>query len=339
MIKNRIPSDSAKWLVRQLHIMGIPPELVLEGTGLSEAWLQDEDALIMPVQYLRIVNNALNETGDSALGLNLGRKENLADEGIWGYAILSSPTLGEANRVAQQFWALNGALVTLSYQIAEDNIIWKIYPAFPIDSSRIWIFAVEELLSTFFFAARYLSNNQFRLTDIQLSYPDPGYGHYYQKMFSCPVHFTCDVDLFRASIAFNDQHTYLGQPRMAALCQTKCAELLAILKGADEVIDAIRKIIISSPGQSLHLPDIACRMAISSRTLRRRLQERGMTYQQILDEVRTQIAKEYLKTTNLSADQISDRLGFSETAAFRRAFKKWTGLNTKAYRKYGVWTP
>lgn len=71
---------------------------------------------------------------------------------------------------------------------------------------------------------------------------------------------------------------------------------------------------------------------MSPRTMRRRLQERGTTYQHILDEVRIELAKEYLGSTALSVDQIAGPIGFTEAATFRKAFKKWTGKNIREFR-------
>jgi AraC-like DNA-binding protein len=328
-----IPSYSAKWLVKQLAMRGIAPDRILRGTGLSEPWLKDENALITPAQYLTIVNHALDESGDPALALHLGQHSNLGELGIWGYAIISSPTLGEANRVALQFWELQGALVTLSYKKEKDCSTWEISPAFPMDSLRIWIFAVEELLATFFSGTDFLSNQDPHAAEIHLTYPDPGHGDLYREMFKCPVYFEREKDLFRVSLPFEDLPTAMGNPRLAAICKQQCQELLAKLKGSDELIGAIRDAIIASLGQFPHLQEIAGQLAMSPRTLRRRLQERNTTYQHILDEIRYELAKEYIITTSLSVDQIASRIGFSEATTLRRAFKKWAGLNIKEFRR------
>lgn len=333
MAQDKIPSYSAKWLVRQLVTQGIPLNRILRGTDLSEVWLKDENALIAPANYLTIVNNALDESKDPALALHLGQKPNLGELGIWGYAIISSPTLGEANQVALQFWELNGALVTLSYKKEHDCSTWEISPAFPMDSLRTWIFAVEELLSTFFSGSDFLSNQDFQIAEIHLSYPDPGHGALYRELFNCPVYFNKDVDLFRICFPFEDVPTSMGNPQLAAICKQQCQELMAKLKGSDEMIVAIRDAIIASLGQFPRLPEIAGQLAMSPRTLRRRLQERNATYQHILDEIRVELAKEYIVTTNLSVDQIASRIGFSEATTLRRAFKKWTGLNIKEFRR------
>ena len=332
----RIPSYSAQWLVHQLVIKGVPLNRILRGTGLSEAWMKDDNALITQADYLTIVNNALDETKDPALALHLGQKSNLGELGIWGYAIISSPTLGEANEVTLQFWELNGSLVTLSYRKENDCSTWEIRPAFPMDSPRTWIFAVEELLATFFSGSDFISGQAFPITEICLSYPDPGHGDLYREMFKCPVHFNKHEDLFRICFPFEDVPTSMGNPRLAAICKQQCRELMAKLKGSDELIDAIRDAIIASLGQFPRLPEIAAHLAMSPRTLRRRLLERNTTYQHILDEIRSELAKEYIVTTSLSVDQIASRIGFSEATTLRRAFKKWNGLNIKEFRRMEV---
>ena len=336
MAKDKIPSYSAKWLVHQLVIRGVPLNRVLKGTDLSEEWMKDENALIAQADYLRIVGNALDETGDPALALHLGQKPNLGELGIWGYAIISSPTLGEANEVTLQFWELNGSLVTLSYRKENDCSTWEIRPAFPMDCPRTWIFAVEELISTFFSGSDFISDQDFPITEINLSYPDPGHGDLYRKIFKCPVYFNKDVDLFRICFPFEDVPTSMGNPQLAAICKQQCQELMAKLKGSDELIGTIRDAIISSLGQFPRLPEIAANLAMSPRTLRRRLLERNSTYQKILDEIRVELAKEYIITTSLSVDQIASRIGFSEATTLRRAFKKWTGMNIKEFRRLEV---
>jgi len=133
-----------------------------------------------------------------------------------------------------------------------------------------------------------------------------------------------------------DLQTTLGRQEIASFCKEECRTLLKKLKGADELVDTIRKIIINSPGQSLCLQDVAKELAMSPRTLSRRLRERNQTFQRIIDDVREELGKEYLSATNLSVAQISDRLGFSEPAVFRRAFKKWTGINISVFKEQGA---
>ena len=81
------------------------------------------------------------------------------------------------------------------------------------------------------------------------------------------------------------------------------------------------------------LEECAAQLGISSRTLRRRLQERGLSYQDIADSVRADFARSYLESSRLSIECIAERLGFSEPTSFSRAFRRWTGMSPREFRK------
>jgi AraC-like DNA-binding protein len=78
---------------------------------------------------------------------------------------------------------------------------------------------------------------------------------------------------------------------------------------------------------------VAAKLSIGTRTLRRRLKALGTSYQKVLDDVKKQLAMEYLQTTTLSVQEISDLLGYSEVTNFRRAFVKWADVSPYQYRK------
>jgi AraC-like DNA-binding protein len=92
-------------------------------------------------------------------------------------------------------------------------------------------------------------------------------------------------------------------------------------------------ILIGTPGEFPKLDEIAEKLLLGTRTLRRRLQGLGTSYQKILDDVKKALAVEYLQTTNLSVQEISDLLGYSEVTNFRRAFVKWVEISPYQYRK------
>jgi AraC-like DNA-binding protein len=77
---------------------------------------------------------------------------------------------------------------------------------------------------------------------------------------------------------------------------------------------------------------VADRLATTVRTLHRRLHAEGVSFTQILDDVRCNLAKEYLRSTKLSVDDISELVGFSEAANFRHAFHRWTGSTPANFR-------
>ncbi|HAT32227.1 MAG TPA: AraC family transcriptional regulator, partial [Janthinobacterium sp.] len=87
-----------------------------------------------------------------------------------------------------------------------------------------------------------------------------------------------------------------------------------------------------SRGQ-VRLPAIADELKLSPRTLQRKLSESGASFQQVLDEARFALAKDYLRQPGLSLVDIAFLLGYQEQSAFTHAFKEWAGANPGAYRE------
>jgi AraC-like DNA-binding protein len=81
------------------------------------------------------------------------------------------------------------------------------------------------------------------------------------------------------------------------------------------------------------MASIARKLALSTRTLQRRIEAEGTTYQQVLDDTRTDLARHYLQNTALSVAEIAFLLGFSEPNSFYRAFRAWTGTTPDAVRR------
>jgi AraC-like DNA-binding protein len=87
------------------------------------------------------------------------------------------------------------------------------------------------------------------------------------------------------------------------------------------------------PGVAASLEQVARSLHMTETTLNRRLQQEGLHFQTIKDELRREASIRYLQHENLSLSAIADRLGFSEPAAFSRAFKRWTGFTPSVFRQ------
>ena len=95
-----------------------------------------------------------------------------------------------------------------------------------------------------------------------------------------------------------------------------------------QVATAVTEILEDGPG----IDEVARKLNMSARTLRRRLTEKDASYQQILQDVRCQIAIAYLRDTHMTVEDIAGRVGFTDSANFRHAFKRWTGQPPSHFR-------
>ena len=112
-------------------------------------------------------------------------------------------------------------------------------------------------------------------------------------------------------------------------CELQRLEIL----GPIGYVEKIRKIIQESVEVIPNLDQIAEQFNTTARTIRRKLKEQGYTFQELLAEELSRKAIRMLETTNLTIEQISLCLGYSESASFIHAFKRWTGSTPKWYRK------
>jgi len=95
----------------------------------------------------------------------------------------------------------------------------------------------------------------------------------------------------------------------------------------------VRRRLLRAPGKFPSQEAMAAELHISVRTLRRRLNDERITYRDIVAEVRYELARRYLSTSELTVGQIGDLLGYDDTANFRRAFKRWSGKTAQAWRE------
>ncbi|EAT12179.1 helix-turn-helix transcriptional regulator [Bermanella marisrubri] len=100
----------------------------------------------------------------------------------------------------------------------------------------------------------------------------------------------------------------------------------------EKVIEEIEQILITSMGDFPNFPMLASAFNMSGRTLRRQLANMGTSYQKLLDDFRSERAKYYLTDSQYTTEEIADKLGFSDVANFRHAFKKWVGVSPAVYR-------
>lgn len=328
-----IRADSAQWLIRQAKGNGLSTERLLVDTGLDRDWIHRKNATISYNQYCKLIQNTLDESGDPGIGLKFGRQINITEFGFFGYAIMSCQTMAEAFRVGHRFWELGGQLLNISITQDDQYLTLTFYPASPLVKDRILIYAVEEDISTTVAGATFIANQPMPVEKIDLSYSAPGHMDLYRKEFNCPVFFDQPENRICIKSSFLDLPIPTANAEVTNLVKRQCEELLLNLQRSDEFVEEVRRVLINSLGHFPNSGEMAKELGLSTSSFYRQLKNKDTSFQKILDEVRTEIAMKYLAKTNLTIDQISDLIGFSETTTFRRAFKKWTGQTASEFRK------
>ena len=133
--------------------------------------------------------------------------------------------------------------------------------------------------------------------------------------------------------AWLDRAPLMANPIAAAQMSETCAQMLGQLQRAEGMSHRVcQELTRSAPGRFPDMETIANTLCMTSRNLRRKLEAEGTSYQALLDGVRQSLARDYLNNSFLGVDDIRAALGFSEAAAFRHAFKRWTGVTPAEFR-------
>ena len=123
-----------------------------------------------------------------------------------------------------------------------------------------------------------------------------------------------------------------GDRETSRYFRQQCQVLIGKLKGQSHFADDVRMILLARPGEFPTIEQAAEQLNLSTRTLRRRLKEEGCSFRELLNEVRFQMARDYLTETRLPLSEISWLLGYTEPGNFSHAFNRWCGLTPRAYR-------
>jgi len=328
------------------HIKALPPALAamqamghdarqcLAGTGIEpEDLLAPEPRLELSLaQEFRFHRNLLALSGDPLLGLKLGQAYPLQSYGLFGYAFLSAPTLRQALNIVSKYGPLSFTLFRISFRETATTAVLQFSRQVDIPEDLL-TFYVDRDLAAALAGADPGQASIIRPVGVALMHGDQGRKSAYEAFFDCPVSFDAPRSELRVEASILDTPMPLRDADTSAICQQQCQLLLARMSKSSGFVERVRQLIVARPGYFPDIDHVAAKLNMTSRTLRRRLAEEGNSFQQILADVRYQLAREYLGTSNLRVEEIALLLGFSNAGNFSHAFKRWHGCPPRQFRR------
>jgi AraC-like DNA-binding protein len=162
--------------------------------------------------------------------------------------------------------------------------------------------------------------------EARFSHSPPAYADEYERILRLPVRFDAGEDGVLFPISMIDSLNPSADAALRQLLQRHAADQLARIPTNARLSQRVRACIRSMlPLGALSADAVAAQFSMSNRTLRRRLQEESTNYQEILDDVRAEMARHYLTEEKQGIDEVAFLLGFSDQSAFTKAFRRWTG--------------
>ncbi len=329
-----LPQHLLKSLLPPLGVMdklGYGTDECLQGTGILLSQLNDIEARMSLQQELAFYRNMLTLSGDPAIGLKLGEPFVPQRYGLFGYALLSAATFRHALTLTQNFGRLTFSFYSLKFGVSGKQAWFSLSEPPPFEQDLLAVYLDRDMSAGKVDFSEILGS-PFLPAETHLTHDGHGRPQIYRDHFGGTVHFGADVGKFVFDSSILDKPLPQSDPATSLHFQQQCQILMAKLATHSHFVDHVRMLIISRPGFFPDIDYVAEKLKMSSRTLRRRLKEEGSSYRQILDEIRFELAREYLANTNLPIDEISVLLGYTEPGNFCHAFRRWEGLPPSNWR-------
>jgi AraC-like DNA-binding protein len=312
---------------------GADKDALLASAGIDPAALQDRDTRLPYAQYVALMHAAKEATGDSALALHFGEAVDVSDISIVGLIGQASETMLDA------FEQLN-RYVSLIVDVAltgENRFVMA------RDATGLWFTdmradpnAFPELTESAFshiITGPRRSNFPEWIKEVRVTHPRPPHADEYERIFRTPVVFSSDRNAMRMEesiVTFK-----VGRlPRYVFGVLTEHADaLLRDLEASVTTRGRVESLLmpVLHKGEA-SMDAIAEKLGISRQTLYRSLKEENVTFEQVLDDLRHKLALEYLRASKATVNETAYLVGFSDPAAFSRAFKRWTGKSPSEMR-------
>ncbi|MBV1857044.1 MAG: AraC family transcriptional regulator [Nannocystaceae bacterium] len=169
---------------------------------------------------------------------------------------------------------------------------------------------------------------------LRTSFPDPGYRDEYTRTLACPVDFDVGVD----ELLIETPSLSLPQPRaderLREVLRRGVSELEPQSRNEPSLAERLQQVLAEQlPTGQPRLPQAARSLAMSARSLHRALAHEGTSFKGELDVVRSQVATRLLLDPRISLAEIARALGFADTSALCRAFRRWHKMTPSAWRR------
>lgn len=332
--KATVPLSYLQLLLEIAAERGLSQAQVLAGVPFDPARLSEPEGRMSPMQWTLMLSNALQLTRDPALGYEYGLRMRPSSHGFLGYATLSCGSMREALEITLRYFEARQRNFTMRMETRGDEVFIEVREKQPIPVLRSHFY--EHILiglARGVAACLGMEMTQLPEGEIWFDWPQPDYHAAFRTRLPA-VRFSQHANLLRLPARLLDLRPVLADPHASKQAIALCERELAQAGGSQEDIGlrVCAELVTSAEGGYPDQATVARRMNMSSRSLARKLQAGGSSYQALLDEARRRDAQALIEQNTLAIQAIATRLGYTNPANFTRAFGRWTGESPSEYR-------
>ncbi|APR82161.1 Transcriptional regulator, AraC family protein [Minicystis rosea] len=317
-----------------LEAAGHDPRPLLVEAGAGDVDFSGPDQRISMSAYVALWRIAGRRFSAGSFGLSVGRTFELDHGNLFTYMAAHSDTLGGAVERGERYRDLVHELLLPSLRVEGDRAhLWQaLSPA----ASRIG--ALEEaIVATWLKSFNLYTGMEVWPREIWFQQAVPRDLRPFDEAFRCPVRFGKPETRLIVERAVLEQPLRLANPRLRTYLEDQTQLQLSRLPRENRLADRVRRFLVEElRGGDPSQERIARRVALSPRTLQRRLKEEGVVFNDLLDEQRRVLCERYLQDQSLSGQEIACLLGYHERSSFYRAVRRWTGRTPQELRGEGL---
>lgn len=301
---------------------------IIQASGLKKAEFANPDTRIPFGLGVELLGVSIEKSGDPALGLHAGELIEPGDLDVVEYAARHCATAREGILCAARLIRLLHEAVDVELIEEDDRAYWR-FRIHGAEHPGLY----EFMLAVNLVVARRIIGMRVLPLEVHFTHRVATDAAEYARFFGCPVLLGQEYNELVIVRGALDATLPLADSELRAAFEQHGEQLLARLPTAETIRSKVKKLTIASLGEGdVGMEVIAKKLHMSVATLRRRLKDEGTTHSQILDDLRFELAKRYLRRPDLAVSEIAYSLGFSHVNAFHKAFKRWTGSAPVEYR-------
>ncbi|MEM7137929.1 MAG: AraC family transcriptional regulator [Myxococcota bacterium] len=323
---------STRALLLACDELGLDTDSMLQAVGIARALIHDPDARL-PIEQARACwEKAYELSEDPDLSLHAAERLPFGAYKVIDHMASQASTIGLALAHVSDYFPLINSAVHLPIEVGRSVATFGVTaPASPEILQRPY---TEYILAAVVLRVRLATGLDFPLEQIEFMHPDPPSTVSHDRIFGCPLRFGSDACRMTIDRSVWDTPVPRADSSLLAVLEEHASLLLERVPQAPGLADQVRKTIageLSGGDPSVH--GVAKKLAMSPRTLQRRLAEDGWTYKEVLDDMRHGAAKAYLRQPDISISETAYLLGFADVGSLNRAFKRWAGCSPRDFRR------
>jgi AraC-like DNA-binding protein len=318
-------------LVEVVERAGVTREALLAAAKLDVARLDDILGGFAFPEFVALEHTALDLTRDEGLGLRVAEQSSEAAFDIVAHLTTHAPTLRDGIALCIQFQRLlmEGTGLTL----AEHGDAATVRCEFPRSTERADRMLAEFVIGGFARMIRIFGAHDTRLRAVSFEHGQPPHARAYARVFGGAERFSQRFTGVEFDRALLDRRQLHHHPELYSVLHRDAATKLERMAHGQRFVDRVQQHLLAVPPK--RLPDmarVARDLGLSTRSLRRRLADDGVSYKALVQAVLAIRATQLLSDPNRTIQDTAAEMGFSDPSAFQRAFKRWKGMTPGQFK-------